>query len=193
MSVRAQSLTIYDVIKPSSRLLEIPVLLAFNLLLVACAYITIQLPFSPVPITGQTFGVLLVAMALGRIRGTAVVAAYIFEGVAGLPVFASGAAGPQVLVGPTGGYLIGFLGGAFLVGYLADRGWDRNVGLSLIAMALGTAVIFVCGLAQLSLFVPREALLMAGLWPFLPGAGVKIVVASIILPSVWRFLGRERS
>ena len=192
MSAKAQSLTIYDAIKPAGRLMEIPILLAFNLLLVASAYLSIELPFSPVPITGQTLGVLLVAMALGRVRGTAVVAAYLAEGAAGLPVFASGKAGLAILFGPTGGYLLGFLAAAWLVGYLADCGWHRHITLSLFAMTLGTALIFICGLIQLSLFVPGGTVFSAGLWPFIPGAAVKIAVAAFVLPAVWKFVGRSR-
>ena len=180
--------TAYSLIRPKAWWMEIPILLAFNLLLVACAYLSISLPFSPVPITGQTFGVLLVAMALGRVRGTAVVLAYLLEGLAGLPVFAEGRAGPAVLFGPTGGYLLGFLVAAALVGWLADRGWDKNIKLSMAAMVMGTIVIFVSGLSWLVQFVPTTALLTTGLTPFLPGAALKIALASIILPSLWRYL-----
>jgi len=189
MNSRASSLTIYDLIRPSSRWLELPVLLSFNLLLVASSYLAINLPFSPVPITGQTFGVLLVAMTLGRARGTAVVLAYLVEGAAGLPVFAGGKAGLAALMGPTGGYLLGFLAAAWIVGLLADKGWDRGYVKSILAMTLGTAVIFVCGLTQLSLFVPADTLSAVGLYPFLPAAAVKITVASVMLPSIWKFLG----
>jgi biotin transport system substrate-specific component len=191
MNSRASSLTVYDLIKPSSRWLELPVLLSFNLLLVASAYLAINLPFSPVPITGQTLGVLLVAMALGRTRGTAVVLAYLAEGAAGLPVFAGGKAGVAALMGPTGGYLIGFLAAAWIVGTLADKGWDRGYVKSVMAMTLGTAIIFVCGLTQLSLFVPGETLLAMGLYPFVPGAAIKIAVASVLLPSIWKFIGSK--
>ena len=192
MYSNSQSLTVYDLIKPSSRWLEIPLLLGFNLVLVACSYLAINLPFSPVPITGQTFGVLLVAMALGRVRGTAVVLAYLAEGAAGLPVFAGGKAGLAALMGPTGGYLLGFLAAAWVVGFLADRGWDRGYVRSVVAMTIGTAVIFACGLTQLSLFVPGETLLAMGLYPFVAGAIVKIALASVLLPSIWKFLGSRR-
>jgi biotin transport system substrate-specific component len=96
-------------------------------------------------------------------------------------------------MGPTGGYLIGFLAAAWIIGFLADKGWDKGYVKSILAMTVGTAVIFVCGLAQLSLFVPGDTLLAMGLFPFLPGAAVKIAVASVMLPSIWKFLGsRER-
>lgn len=182
---------IYSRIRPTSLWMEIPLLLSFNLLLVACAYISISLPFSPVPITGQTFGVLIVAMALGRVRGTAVVAAYLIEGAMGAPVFAGGTGTAAKLIGPTGGYLIGFLGAAYLVGYLADRGWDRGYVQSVIAMTLGTTVIFICGLTWLAQFAPSGSLLAMGLTPFIPGAIIKIAVASAVLPSIWKFVGRK--
>lgn len=185
-------LTVYEAIRPSSRLLELPLLLGFNLLLVASAYISFTLPFSPVPVTGQTFGVLLLAMALGRVRGTAVVGAYLLEGAAGLPVFALGTAGLPVLFGTTGGYLLGFLAAAWIVGTLADHGWHRSLPRSVAAMSIGTAVIFAVGLAWLSRFLPAEMVIAAGLTPFLLGAAVKIAIASVILPAIWRVVGRKR-
>lgn len=186
----AQTTAIYNRIKPNKLLLEIPLFLTFNLLLVACSYISINLPFSPVPITGQTFGVLLIAMALGRVRGTGVVLAYLLEGAVGLPVFAGGSAGLAKFIGPTGGYLAGFLVAAYVVGYLADKGWDRKYLSSIMAMTLGTVLIFVFGLSWLAYFVPSNALLAAGLYPFVPGALIKIALASVLLPSVWKFINK---
>lgn len=190
MRPNSHTLTVYDLIKPSSFWMGVPVLLSFNLLLVGCSYLAINLPFSPVPVTAQTFGVLLVAMALGRVHGAAVVAAYLAEGAAGLPVFAGGNAGAAALIGPTGGYLIGFLAAAYLTGWLADRGWDKGYLKSIAAMTLGTVIIFACGLTQLSLFVPTESVAAMGLYPFIPGALIKIAVASVILPSIWKFVRR---
>ena len=184
---------IYSHIKPNSFAAELPLLLTFNLVLIACSYISFIVPFSPVPITGQTFGVLLVALALGRLRGTAVVLAYLLEGAAGLPVFAGGSAGMVKFFGPTGGYLIGFLASAYVVGYLADKGWDRSYLKSVAAMTIGTAIIFVFGLTILSLFVPSETLLTMGLTPFIPGAMLKIGLAAVLLPSIWKFIKKERS
>ena len=191
--MNSRVLTAYELIRPSTLAREIPVLLVFNLLLVACSYLTFNLPFSPVPITGQTFGVLVVAMALGRVRGSAVVLAYLLEGLAGLPVFAGGTAGPGALIGPTGGYLLGFLVAASVVGWMADRGWDRSYFRSVLTMVSGTAIIFAVGLVQLTFFVPGAVLLESGLWPFLPGAAVKITVAAVILPTLWRFIGRRNN
>ncbi|RME28905.1 MAG: biotin transporter BioY [Candidatus Zixiibacteriota bacterium] len=184
----AHSLALFPTVRPDSRLLELAWLLGFNVLLIGSAYLSIPLPFSPVPVTGQTFAVLLVAMALGRVRATGVVLAYLLEGIAGLPVFAGGSLGIARLAGPTGGYLLGFLLAAYIVGSLADRGWDRTLARSLASMIAGTVVIFLCGLTQLSLYVPRETLLASGLWPFVPGAILKITVASVILPGIWRVM-----
>ena len=150
-----------------------------------------MLPFSPVPITGQTFGVLVIAMALGQTRGTGVVLAYIVEGALGLPVFAGGVTGVAVLMGPTSGYLAGFVAAAWVVGWLADRSWDRRYLLSLTAMLIGMVVIYIFGLGWLSQFVQRENLLTMGLYPFLPGAVIKLALASLVLPSVWRFIGKH--
>jgi biotin transport system substrate-specific component len=184
--MHARAATVYDLIRPSSRWLEIPLLLGFNLLLVACAQIAIDLPY--VPITGQTFGVILIAMALGRVRGTGVVLAYLLEGAAGLPVFASGRAGMPVLFGPTGGYLVGFAVAACAVGWFADRGWGRGYVRSIFAMTVGTTIIFLCGVAWLSRFVPADQIWALGVGPFLPGAAVKIGLAAAMLPSVFRFV-----
>ncbi len=185
------SASAYSLIRPASRWLEIPLLLSFNLLLVGLAQLAVNLPFSPVPITGQTLGVLVIGMALGRVRGTAVVMAYLLEGAAGLPVFANGTAGVAVLFGPTGGYLLGFALTAFVVGYLADKGWDHSILTSGLAMVFGTVIIFASGLAWLSRFVGFDAVIAMGLTPFIPGALIKIGLASVILPSVWRFVGRK--
>ncbi len=181
----------YDLlIRPAKRWMEIPILISFNLILVVSAYLSINLPFSPVPITGQTLGVLLVVMALGRVRGTAVVLAYLLEGVAGLPVFAGGKGGMVALMGPTGGYLLGFLLAAHVVGYLSDKGWYAGYIKSIAAMSLGTAIIFATGLSWLSAMVPAGSVLAMGLYPFVPGALIKIALAAVVLPTVCRFVGK---
>jgi biotin transport system substrate-specific component len=189
--MQAHTATVYrTLVRPSSIWQEIPILLGFNLLLVLTSYISFHPPWSPVPITGQTFGILLVAMALGRVRGASVVLAYLVEGAAGLPVFAGGTAGIAILLGPTGGYLVGFLLAAYVVGWLADIGLSKKYYLSFLAMIVGTIIIYICGLAWLTSFVPADMLLMAGLYPFLPGAAIKLAVAAVVLPSVWKFMGK---
>ncbi len=190
--MQTHSATVYSLIRPATIWKELPLLIGFNLLLVATAYISFNLPFSPVPITGQTFGVLLIAMALGRVRAVGVVAAYLFEGISGMPVFAGGTAGFPIIIGPTGGYLLGFLAGAFVIGWLADQGWDKSYLKSILAMIIGSAVIFAFGLIWLAKFVPEGSLLALGLIPYLPGSVVKITLAAVILPSIWKFAKREQ-
>ncbi len=170
---------------------EALIFLGANALIVLSAQVSITLPFSPVPITGQTFGVLLSAMALGRTRAIAVVSAYLIQGAMGLPVFAGGAAGFHHFAGPTGGYLVGFLLAAAVVGALADRGWDRGFVTCALAMLAGQALIFACGLTWLSQFVQASQLLTAGLWPFIPGAIVKTLAAFALLPLTAKWLEKS--
>jgi biotin transport system substrate-specific component len=189
--VQAQQLTIYDAIRPSSRWLEIPILAGFNLVLVLCSYLSFNLPFLPVPVTAQTFGVLVIGMTLGRVRGSAVMLAYLFEGAMGLPVFAGGLAGPAYLLAPSGGYLAGFVMAAYIVGYLAECGWHTTLWKALPAMVIGELVIYAFGLAWLARFTPPSAVLEMGLLPFIPGEIVKIAAASAVLPIAWKFIGRS--
>lgn len=192
-ALTTQPPTVYGLIRPATIWRELPLLIGFNLVLIACSYISINLPFSPVPITGQTFGVMIVAMALGRIRGVAIVTAYLLEGIAGIPVFAGGTAGFDKILGPTGGYLIGFLGAAYITGLLADLNWDKSYFKSIAAMIIGTATIFFFGLAWLATFVPFKIIFSMGLYPFIPGALFKITLAAIILPSIWKFVRNGNS
>lgn len=185
--------TVADLIRAKVQATRIPyavaAILVGSLLLAATAQVSI--PMIPVPITGQTFGVLLVGALLGSRRGALAVLAYIGEGLAGLPVFAPGSAG---LTGPTGGYLIGFVGTAFVVGWLAERGWDRRIGLTLLAMTLGMVVTYAVGLTWLAIWVGGQKNALAiGLYPFLPGAAIKITLAALLLPAAWRWLGRPEA
>lgn len=169
--------------------------LAYQLLLVAigsmliAASAQIVVPMFPVPVTGQTFAVLLIGALYGSRLGAATVLAYLLEGAAGLPVFAQFGGGIHVLGGLTGGYLLGFLPAAFIVGRLADAGWDRRPGSAAIAMLIGTIVLYVPGLIQLAFFVGVDRVFTLGLVPFLPGAIVKIALATALLPLGWRALG----
>lgn len=171
-----------------SLLAEFTLLLAASLLIAASAQFRIELGISPVPITGQTFGVLLIGAVLGARRAPLAVLLYLMQGAAGLPVFTGGTAGVAVLLGPTGGYLMGFVFAAALVGWLAERGWDRRPTTTVLAMILGNVVIYACGLALLSAFLPTDALLLKGLLLYLPGDLVKIALASALLPLSWRLV-----
>jgi biotin transport system substrate-specific component len=169
---------------------ELALIAAGSALIALSAWVSVRLPFSPVPITGQTFAVLLVGALYGARRGVATVVAYLAEGALGLPVFAGGAAGAAWMLGPTGGYLLGFVLAAGIVGWLAERGWDRRPALTALAMTFGTLAIFLPGLLWLGRFVGFDAVLATGFVPYLPGAVVKIALATVLLPVGWRVLRR---
>jgi biotin transport system substrate-specific component len=161
-----------------------------SLLIALSAQVAIPLPFSPVPVTGQTLAVLLVGALLGCRRGASSLLVYLAEGVVGLPVFAGGGSGLLWLLGPTGGYLVGFIAAAWLVGWLCQRGWDRRAGTAALAMVLGNAVLYLCGLCWLARFVGTERVLALGLLPFVPGDLIKVALAALALPAGWRVFGR---
>jgi biotin transport system substrate-specific component len=157
------------------------------------AQVRIPLPFTPVPITGQTFAVLLVGAALGAGRGAGALMLYLLMGMTGLPVFAGGAAGLFHLTGPTGGYLIGFVIAAAAVGRMAEHGWERSFRTSLIPFSLGTLLIYLVGVPWLALYVGPQAAIQKGLLPFLPGDLIKLLLAALALPSAWRLVqGKDR-
>ncbi len=156
--------------------------------LAVCAQINV--PLYPVPMTMQTFGVLLIGMAFGKRLGAATVALYLFEGALGLPVYAQHAGGLPVLFGATGGYLFGFVIAAWLVGALAERGWDRSVLTTALAMLLGNIVLYVPGLIWLAGFIGGEQAIAGGLVPFVFGDLLKLALAAVLLPSAWRLLRR---
>jgi biotin transport system substrate-specific component len=168
---------------------DLILVLTGSALIAASAQVWFTLPFSPVPITGQTFGVLFVASLLGRARGAAAVLLYLAEGAAGLPVFAELKAGAPILLGPTGGYLAGFVPAAWICGALAERGLDRRVLGTVVSMLLGNVAIFAFGLPWLARYVGTDHALALGFWPFLPGDAVKIALAAALLPLGWRLLG----
>lgn len=153
----------------------------------------VRIEIGPVPITGQTLGVLLVAAAYGAGLGAATMGAYLLVGGFGLPVFTGFGAGFSTFAGATGGYLVGFLVAAVLVGWLAERGWVRTVGGTAAAMALGNLVIYACGVAWLQTLAPDLATAIAwGVTPFLIGDAIKLGIAVLALPLAWRWLGRNR-
>jgi len=161
-----------------------------SILIALMAQVAIPLPFSPVPVTGQTFAVLLVGAVLSSRRGALSLLAYLAEGAVGLPVFAGGGSGLPWLLGPTGGYLVGFVAAAWMVGSLCERGWDRQVRTAALAMLAGNGVIYLFGVPWLAHFVGVERVLALGLWPFVPGDLVKLALAALALPSAWRLVGR---
>lgn len=160
----------------NSMLSNVAAVLAGAGLLTLLAQISIRLPWTPVPITGQTLGVALIGLSWGWKRGLASVAFYLVIGAIGLPVFANAQNG--FLLGPTMGYLIGMLFAGTLDGFLADNGWTRSFWRAIGAAYIGSIVIYVCGLAVLANYVPPNKLLAAGLYPFLVGDLIKNLIAS---------------
>lgn len=160
-----------------------------SLLIAACAQVEIPLGFTPVPLTGQTFAVLLTGMALGSRSGALAVALYVLEGAAGLPFFSGGGAGFVKLLGPTGGYLLAFPLAAFVAGVLAERGWDKKPITAALGMLAASLVIFAFGALGLARFVGGLApAIVQGVLPFLPGDLIKAALAAALLPTAWRFV-----
>jgi biotin transport system substrate-specific component len=155
---------------------RLAVVAAGSWLLAASSWI--EAPMWPVPMTAQTYAVLLIGAVCGARLAALTVAAYLVQGALGLPMFAGGAAGVLHLIGPTGGYLAGFLFAAALIGWLIEHGWGRSLSGLLAAMALGHCLIFLSGVSWLALFVGGEHAIASGLTPFLLGAVVKTVAAA---------------
>ncbi len=167
------------------------------LIMIGAAFVAlcaqIWIPTQPVPFTGQTFGVLLVGGALGFRRGIMALALYVLLGTVGLPIFAEARSGTAVLFGASGGYIIGFVLAAAVVGRLAELGWDRHIGGSLGAMLIGTALIYAVGLPWLAV-VGQFSLadtIAFGLTPFLIWDAAKLAVAAGIFPAAWWLVGRR--
>ena len=154
-----------------------------SLLLIVSA--KIKVPLYPVPMTLQPLAVLMIAMLFGRKLATLTVGLYIFKGIIGLPVFAFGG-GLMYLMGPTGGFILGFFASAFVVGYLADRGWGRKISLSIISMLIGMAIIYILGIFQLALLKGFNFALLKGFYPFLLGDFYKLLLAGIVTPYIWK-------
>ncbi len=195
-----RGITIADFLVPirvgermSARARHLALIVAGALLVYLSARISIPLGFTPVPITGQTFGVLLVGGALGFRRGFASIGLYVLIGLVGVPFFAEGKGGLSIIVGATGGYLIGFILAGAIVGRLAELGWDRNLLGSIGAMVVGSAVIYLIGvpwLAVVANMAPSDAI-ANGLTPFLLTDAIKLLAAALLFPAAWWVVGRR--
>ncbi len=174
-------------VPPLSRAGNWAAVLLASALLAALAQLRVVLPFTPVPITGQTLGVLLVAAALGPRRGAAAVLAYLAEGLLGLPVFAGGGSGLGYLLGPTGGYLVGFVAAAWVVGAWAQRS-GRRLATAWLGFVAGEAVLYAVGLFWLGWYVGWAQAPALGLFPFLLGDALKAGLAGLLLPAAWRLV-----
>ena len=163
------------------------------LFLAALAQVAIPVPGSPVPVTGQTLGVLLLATAYGANLGASTFALYLLIGLAGAPVFANQGHGLERLIGPTGGYLVGMLIASWVLGALAGRKWDQRFLSAITTMFIGNVIIFTFGLIWLHEYTGKDWAwtFSAGLTPFIFGEILKIVIAGTSLPALWKVVGRS--
>lgn len=185
------NVTIAELWRPNERvwawLYDATLILLGSVLTALCAQIAIG---DRVPISAQTFAVLLIGALLGPRRGALCMLAYLAEGTAGLPVFAQGKTGLMALAGPTGGYLVGFVPAAWIVGLLAKSGWDRRFWTTLAAMLIGNVVIYVFGVSLWARLIGLGPALAGGVYPFLIGDLAKAYLAAMLLPAGWKLIDR---
>ncbi len=190
-----QAATLRLAVFPRSGLLVDVLLVVAGAGLVAlAAQIEIPLGFTPVPISGQTFAVLLVGASLGPLLGASSLLLYYCVGLVGAPVYSGGDSGWEIVKGATGGYLVGFIVAAALTGWLAQRRWDRRFNSAVAAMLSGSVVIYLFGLPWLAHVADLDlsGTLEAGLYPFVVGDLVKLYLAGMLLPGAWRLVKRLR-
>jgi len=162
---------------------DVVLVLSFAALTGICAKLKIEI--GPVPITMQTFAVLLSGAILGSIRGAVSQFVYLISGLAGIPWFSRGG-GMVYIFSPTFGYIVGFVLAAYLVGFLCEKGWDRKIEKAILAMIIGSIVLYIPGLLWLGKFVGLERVLTIGFYPFIAGDILKIFLAGSILPFGWK-------
>jgi biotin transport system substrate-specific component len=180
--------TIYDILFKQKNLLVDIYMVALSVVFMALMA-NIRIPLWPVPITMQTFGVFLVAFFFGSRKGVVAMLSYVLAGIAGFGVFAGFNSGLGAIMGPTGGYILGFLACVFVVGWMIERGYGRTKESVFLCMVIGNVLIYAFGLTGLGLFlgdVGLWKLLMAGLIPFLVGDALKIVAAVALFPYLWK-------
>ena len=151
----------------------------------------IPLYFTPVPISLGSFGVILIALLYGRKLGTATVLSYVVAGSLGAPVFAGFKAGS--LFSPTGGYILGYIAAALILGFLSDKGIAKSYVKTFLSLLLASAVILVLGALVLILFVPSKDIFMIGVLPFIPGDMLKVVAAALLFPRLWKFIKTNKN
>ena len=153
--------------------------------------VIIPLPFTPVPISLGTFGVTLMALLYGRKLGTATIISYVVAGSLGAPIFAGFKSGS--LFSPTGGYILGYIVSTVILGYLSDKGVTKSYVKTFLSLLLSSAIILTLGSIVLSLFVPGTNAFMVGVLPFLPGDAIKSTTTTLLLPTLWKFIGKDKN
>ncbi|HUY57017.1 MAG TPA: biotin transporter BioY [Candidatus Micrarchaeaceae archaeon] len=180
---------------PGERVRDVLVVLGYAGLVGISAQLSIRLPFTPVPITGQTFAVLLGGLAVGTRRGVAGMLLYLVLGLVGVPWFAGGTHGMTMLAAPSFGYVIGFVFAAGVLGRLARRGFDRHPLTVIGALVAGNVVVYLFGASWLAwkLHVGAAQAVSLGVTPFLLGDALKALLAAALLPAAWKLTGRSQS
>ncbi|HKZ28687.1 MAG TPA: biotin transporter BioY [Acidimicrobiia bacterium] len=180
-------------ILPRHAVITAALVIGFALLTAAAAQVRVPLPFTPVPVTGQTFAVLLAGAALGSRAGAASQGLYVLLGLGGLPFFSGGNGGWDYATGPTLGYLVGFVVAAAVVGSLAERKQDRTIATALPAFLAGTVVIYLFGVGWLIASLPTDLTdaLVKGMVPFVVGDLLKVALAGTLLPAAWKLAGER--
>jgi biotin transport system substrate-specific component len=193
MTVAAAPLVFANRILPRSRAASIALVVGFAAFTAVAAQISFRIPPIEVPFTGSTLAVLLTGGVLGSRRGAASMILYVLAGAVGLPVYAEQSSGFDTLIGATGGYLVGFIVAAFVVGKFAERRWDRKVAKSVVGFVLGSATIYSFGVLGLmiNLDMSLAAAIEAGVIPFLIWDGIKAAVAGLLMPAAWKLTGES--
>ena len=171
----------------NSAIKDVSLIIGASLFIALMAQITIPLPFTPVPITMQTFAVVLVGAVLGSKRGALAVVTYLAEGFAGLPVFLAGTSGIVKMAGPTAGYLIGFVFAAAFAGYMAEKGWTKTMLKTVITFFVSSKIILIFGTAFLCRFMTLDKAITVGFMPFMLGDLFKVSFATALLPLITKF------
>ena len=190
----AKSETLLEVaLAPLDFVRQVGLVIGFSLLTALAAQVVI--PIGPIPITGQTFAVLLTGALLGSRLGAMAMIAYLVEGASGLPFFFGGSGGILHLLGPTGGYLVAFPAAAFITGAFAEHGWDKRFLTAIAAMTIGSVLIILSGWAwfSLSTHTPAAVAFVNSVAKFIPGEIIKVLLAAAALPSGWALLKRKGS
>jgi len=194
MSLVSSTRTLRSAVLPrSTALSNLGLVLGGTAFLAAMAQISIPVPGSPVPVTGQTLAVLLLGTAYGATLGFSTFAFYLLMGIAGAPIFAGGSHGISKVAGATGGYLVGMLLASVVLGALAGRKWDQRIKTVIPTMLIGSVIIFSFGVTWLHIYTGQSWAWSfdKGLTPFIFGEFLKIAIASTALPTIWRFAAKR--
>ena len=189
MNISASHPVLVDILLPKidTRIKNIALVLSFAVITALCSKLSLEI--GPIPVTMQTFSVVLAGVLLGSKRGALSQVAYLAGGLAGIPWFSRGG-GLTYIMSPTFGFIVGFIVAAYIIGRLAEKGWDRKVGTAMLAMLMGNVFLYLFGLLWLVRFVGTEAVLAVGLYPFVVGDLLKILLAGLALPLGWKFINK---